>query len=68
MGEFNLRECVIFLLFIYLIFLDTFEEHRKKIEAVCSRQHEHALKLKLSMYDFFKVVLVIFDMFLVLKV
>ena len=52
MGELNLRECLIFLDDI-LIFLITFEEHIRRLEAVFSRLHEHGLKLKTSKCEFF---------------
>ena len=56
MGELNLRECLIFLddILFFFFFLDTFEEHMKRIEAVFSRLHEHGLKLKPSKCEFFK--------------
>ena len=52
MGEFNLKECLIFLDDI-LIFSTTFEEHIKRLESVFSRLEQHGLKLKPSKCDLF---------------
>ena len=53
MGELNLKECLIFSDDI-LIFLESFDEHLSRLDAVFSRLLKHGLKLKASKCEFFK--------------
>ena len=45
MGELNLKECLIYLDDI-LIFLESFDEHLSRLDAVFSLLHKHGLKFK----------------------
>ena len=52
MGELNLKDCLIYLDDI-IIFLESFDQHHERLEAVFKRLHEHNLKLKASKCEFF---------------
>ena len=53
MGEYHLRECLIYLDDI-IIFSKTFDEHITRLKNVFKQLGKHGLKLKASKCEFFK--------------